>query len=46
MIKTNLKWTVYMHGKLFDVMTDDQVVELIQVYRVILIDAKRGIIEF
>jgi hypothetical protein len=43
---TNLKWTVYICGKLFDVMTDEQVSELIQTYKVILIDSKRGIVEF
>jgi hypothetical protein len=41
-----LEWTVYIGGKLFDLMTDEQVEELIQTYKVILIDAKRGLIEF
>lgn len=43
---TKFRWTVYLNGALFDVMTDDQVSVLIDSYRVIRIDAVLGVIEF
>lgn len=46
MIETKLKWTVYVGGRLLDVMTDEQVEEMVQIWKVVLIDARRGLIEF
>ena len=45
-METKLLWTVYISGTLFDLLTDSEVEELIQVYKIILIDSRRGIIEF
>ena len=43
---TKFRWTVYIGGRLYDIMTDEEVEELIQIWRVILIDTNRGLIEF
>ena len=43
---TKFRWTVYLNGALFDVMTDSEVEELIQLYDVKHIDSTIGLIEF
>lgn len=46
MIEARFRWTVYVGGRLFDVMTDEQVGELVQTWKIVLIDTRRGLIEF
>jgi hypothetical protein len=43
---TKFKWTVYVNGELFDIMTDRDVEHLVQVYKVTEIDTERGLIVF
>lgn len=45
-METKFLWTVYIGGRLFDLLTDSEVEEIIQVWKVVLIDSKRGLIEF
>ncbi len=41
-----LVWTVYVQGELFDLMTNDEVEELIGAWAVKRIDSARAVIEF
>ncbi len=43
---TKYTWTVYVDGDLFDVMTDQEVEDLIGNWKVKNIDAELGLIEF
>ncbi len=43
---TKFKWTVYINGDLYDVMTDEEVDELMKVYKATKVDAIVGVIEF
>ena len=43
---TKFRWTVYIDGVLFDIMTDSEVEELIQQFDVKVIDSDTGLIEF
>lgn len=43
---TKFRWTVYIDGVLFDVMTDSEVEELIQQFDVKVINSDIGLIEF
>lgn len=45
-MQTKFRWTVYLNGELFDVMTDSDVEKLIEVYVVKHIDSTIGLIEF
>lgn len=41
-----LIWTVYVGGELFDLMTDTEVEELLEKWKVIRINSAFGVIEF
>lgn len=41
-----LTWTVYVDGKLFDLMTDEEVEGMIATYKIVRIDSWWGVIEF
>lgn len=43
---TVLIWTVYVKGELFDLMTDDEVRELISAWDVKRIDCEHSVVEF
>lgn len=43
---TRFQWTVYVDGRLFDIMTDAQVEELLDVFNIVRIDSERGLILF
>ncbi len=43
---TKYTWTVYVCGQLYDIMTNEQVEELIGVWRVGRIDSASGVVEF
>lgn len=43
---TKFQWTVYVDGQLFDIMTDAQVEELLDVVNIVRIDSERGLILF
>ena len=43
---TKYAWTVYMNGELFDVMTNEEVEEIVGAWKVLRIDTEHGVIEF
>lgn len=43
---TKYAWTVYMDGRIFDIMTNEEVEEVLSVWKVHKIDTERGVIEF
>lgn len=45
-VLTKYRWTVYICGKLWDIMTDEEVEDLIEVYKISRIDSERGLVEF
>ncbi len=43
---TKYPWTIYVNGELFDIMTDQEVEDVISEWKVVRIDTELGVIEF